>query len=936
MSDRTLQPTPRTVPGRLLAVALTCVLALGACGDDSAASLMASGKEFLAKKEPSKAVIQFKSALQQDPQSGEGRLLLGQALLSTGDALGAVFELTKALDQRHDANQVMPPLAKALLQAGGAKKLTAQYGDVTLPDQAANAALQSALAQAWGLLGDKARALDAVNAALASVPAFPAALILQARMLGGQGRFDEALATVEPVLAREPGNHEAWQLKGELLATARQDTAGAAAAYTRALLAEPAFIPAHLALITQHLTAGEVAAAKLQADKLRNLLPQHPQTLYVEARLALLDKNVLKARELSQQLLRISPDNAGVLQLAGTVESLAGALVLAESQLSRALQIDPTLPLARRNLAKTQLRLGQPAKALTTLQPLLGARATDPDALALAGEAQLQLGDASAAEALFLQAARYNPDDPKLRTSLALIQLTRGEVEMAFSRLDAIAATSADSADSAAEMAIMSARLSRREYDAALRALDAMARKRSGGATVAELRGQVHTARKDYPAARAAFEQALAIEPSRFSAVLSLASLDAMDGRLDEARQRLQAAITADPRNHAARMALADLRLRQDAPLAEIRDIVSAGIRAAPSEAGPRLQLVELLLQKKQFKDALTAAQEATAAQPGDADVADALGRAQMLAGDTQQAISTYRRLAGVDTRSARPHLRLAELMKLSGDREGTVAALRRALEIEPSNETAQARLMDILVADGRPKDALDMARSMQLRTPLLATGYLLEGAIHRRLKAPDAAANAYRNGLERAVAKSDLAVALHKALLVAKRTAEADRLGATWMKEHPNDAMFEYHLATVAILRNQFDTAEAQLARVLVQQPNHPMALNNLAWVLASRGKPGGIVHARKAVDLLPDRPALMDTLALALAADKQLPKALEMQMKAIDIAPGDMGLRLNLAKIAIQAGDKTLARNELERLAAQGTQLAYHTEVSRLLKTL
>ncbi len=928
-----MPPTPRRLSGRLLGMALACVLAMGACGEESAASLMASGKESLARKEPRKAVIQFKSALQQDPRSGEGRLLLGQALLASGDALGAVFELTKALDQRHDANQVMPPLAQALLQAGGAKKLTAQYGNLTLPDQAANAALQSALAQAWGLQGDKARALEAVNGALASVPAFPAALILQARMLAGQGRFDDALATIEPVLAREPANHEAWQLKGELLATARQDTAGAAAAYNRALLAEPAFIPAHLALITQHLAAGDAAAARLQADKLRNLLPQHPQTLYVDARLALLDKNVKKARELSQQLLRISPDSAGVLQLAGTVESLAGALVLAESQLSRALQIDPTLPLARRNLAKTQLRLGQPAKALATLQPLLGARADDPDALALAGEAQLQLGDARAAEVLFLQAARFTPDDPKLRTSLALIQLARGEVEAAFARLDAIAA---ESTDSATEMAIMSARLKRREYDAALRALDAMAAKRPGSASVAELRGQVHTARKDYPAARAAFEQALAIEPSRFSAVSSLASLDAMAGRLAEARQRLQAAVTADPRNHAARMALAELRLRQDAPLAEITEILGAGIRAAPSEAGPRLQLVELLLQKKQFKDALTAAQEAAASLPADADVADALGRAQMLAGDTQQAISTYRRLAGSDPRSARPYLRLAELMRLTGDREATVAALRRVLEIEPGNEAAQARLMDILVADGRPKEALDMARSMQLRTPLLATGYLLEGAIHRRLKAPDAAVDAYRNGLERAAANTDLAVALHKALLVAKRSAEADRLGETWMKAHPNDVAFEYHLATVSILRNQFDRAEAQLARVLVQMPNHPMALNNLAWVLASRGKPGAIAHARKAVDLLPNRPALMDTLALALAADKQLPKALEMQMKAIDIAPGDMGLRLNLAKIAIQAGDKALARTELQRLAAQGTQLAYHSEVSRLLKTL
>jgi hypothetical protein len=45
---------------------------------------------------------------------------------------------------------------------------------------------------------------------------------------------------------------------------------------------------------------------------------------------------------------------------------------------------------------------------------------------------------------------------------------------------------------------------------------------------------------------------------------------------------------------------------------------------------------------------------------------------------------------------------------------------------------------------------------------------------------------------------------------------------------------------------------------------------------------------------------------------------------------------LHLNLAKIAIQAGDKVLARAELDRLLALGPDFAFRAEVVKLAKSL
>ncbi|MFX8327846.1 hypothetical protein ABTL71_19490, partial [Acinetobacter baumannii] len=79
----------------------------------------------------------------------------------------------------------------------------------------------------------------------------------------------------------------------------------------------------HLALITERLKAGDIAQAKAQADKLRAVKPRHPQTLYVDARLALIDRDLKTARERTQLLLRSAPNHVGVLQLAAAIEAQA-------------------------------------------------------------------------------------------------------------------------------------------------------------------------------------------------------------------------------------------------------------------------------------------------------------------------------------------------------------------------------------------------------------------------------------------------------------------------------------------------------------------------------------------------------------------------------------------------------------------------------------
>jgi cellulose synthase operon protein C len=122
----------------------------------------------------------------------------------------------------------------------------------------------------------------------------------------------------------------------------------------------------------------------------------------------------------------------------------------------------------------------------------------------------------------------------------------------------------------------------------------------------------------------------------------------------------------------------------------------------------------------------------------------------------------------------------------------------------------------------------------------------------------------------------------------------------------------------------------------VVAANPGNVMALNNLAWVLASNGRPDALAYAKQAEALAPDSAAILDTLAFTLVAGKQFSEALAVQSRAVSLEPKDNRLRLNLADIALKSGDKALARQELQRLKELGSAFPNQAEVARLLQAL
>jgi cellulose synthase operon protein C len=916
---------------RHLLFALVAAAALAGCSGEKPETLLASAKDYLAKDDSKAAIIQIKNALQRNPDLPEARFLLGQALLATGDAAAAEVELGKALELQYSKDAVFPVLAKALLAQGKFKKVTDEISPASLTSAAAKAEVQTSLAAAYAAQSKPDLSAAALAAALAADPEFGDALLVQARQKAGAGDTDGALAGVERILAKSPKNFEAWRSKGDFLLFGKKDQPGALQAYRKSVEAKPDYIPGYASLMGVLLAQGDPEALAKDLEQMKKVAPNHPQTRYIETQLAFQKKDFKRARELAQQLLKMQPDNPRSLQLAGATELQLNSLVQAEAYLSKAVQAAPEQPLARRLLIHTYLRTGQTAKALAALPPNLAREERDAEMLAAAGQVYLQTGDLKKAEEYFAKAAKIDPQDAKKRTSLAVAHMLKGN-DAAFGELQDIASTDKGTT---ADMALISAYLRRKEYDKALKAVDVLEKKQPTDPLAANLRGMTLMAKQDRTGARKAFDQALAIQPTYLPAVANLAALDMGEKKPEDARKRYEDLLVKDPKNVQALMALAEMRAKSGATKDELVELMNKAISAVPAEAAPRLMLVDLYLRSGDPKQAVSVAQNAVAALPDNADLVDALGRAQLAAGDNNQALASYNKLVGMQPTAPQPHLRVAAVHLAEKKPAEAIQSLRRALDMKPDLLEAQRGLITLYLQEKKPEDANAIARTVQKQRPQDAVGYLLEGDIAAAQKKPDVAATIYRTALTK-VDAPELAVNLHAALVASGKTADAEKLVTTWLKDHPKDPVFRIYLADAALSRQDLPAAEKNYLAVLQLQPNTAMALNNLAWITAQLKKDGAVEYAEKANRLAPNQPAFMDTMAMVLMEKGDFKNAVDWQTRAMKLQPNNAVLKLNLARIHLKAGNKEPAKKELNELAALGDKFPGQAEVSRLLKTL
>ena len=702
-----------------VAVALSLLLwvvGLAGCADDASKrdDHLARGDAYLESEEFPEAVLEYRSALQIDPNLADAHFGLARAFLGGRDVKKAYWELqeTVRLDPANLAAQL-------------------QYGQFLLLGEDA----------------EREQAVETANAVIAVEPESPAAWVLKGRALQALGRTEEARAALGEAVKRSPeeggpllllANFENYEGNRDVAESlyrqlSEVEPGFAAHAALAAFLArdperdeetERIYREALAAAKPEQLAAGyraqfnffysrerlDEAEAALQAGI--EAVPDEASLSYALARFYHLQGRTDEADAMIETATQANPDAAEPWLVLSTYRSRLGDLDGALAAAASALEVEPENYRARLRRAELLVDIGhrrdQPERLIegrAIVAAVLALEPSLPEALFVQGKIDLAEGKLDAAESSLRRAVDGKPEWAQAHMLLGSVLYLQRSLPGARAELIRALELEAELVDAQkllarvyqamgdGPLAVDTARRAlRRGEDTKLRVLIAqsLVRERLYDEARAELEvipveerdaeahfalGRIHVLQRDWKAARVEFEAAQAELPGRYEVLKSLLDLDVRERRLAESVARISAALEAAPEE--ARL----IRLQGEAAL--------YGGDAATAEAN---------------------LQRAIELDPNDLDSYRSLARYLMATGRPQEVVATYQAALAENPNSASLHLALGTLHELQGRTEAAMERYQSAIALDPDLGIAKNNLAYLLADDG-----IDLERALVL-----------------------------------------------------------------------------------------------------------------------------------------------------------------------------------------------------------------------------
>ena len=452
-------------------------------------------------------------------------------------------------------------------------------------------------------------------------------------------QFDEALASIAALEKKYPASPVPWNYRGAAY-LGKNDLAKARESFEHVLKLDPTFFPAAATLARLDLQENKPAAAKARFEAILKANPKHLQAMLGLAELA-----------------RTARDEKAYL---GWLDKAAAANPQA---------LQPRLQQSRYWLAK-----GDSGKAIAAARAAVTARPDNPAALDLLGTAQFAAKDLDNAAGTYRKLVDQAPDQAEPRVKLAQVQVAMKQAgEARRSLLEAIRLRP-DLIE--AQVLLGSLEIQSARHDEALKIAKQIQRQNPKALAGWVLEGDVALARKQYPAALAAFEHAHKLAPSPATLIGQHRAL-AGAGRFDAGTKRLADWLATHPKDHSTRLYLAEqlsahgqykaaadhyLLLNQQAPgnvvvlnnlavaLSEIKDKRALGFAEQAFKLKPDNPAVMdtmgwVLVQQGQSRRGVKLLQQALSRMPDAAEIQYHLAAAYAETGDNGRARQELKRL---------------------------------------------------------------------------------------------------------------------------------------------------------------------------------------------------------------------------------------------------------------------------------------------------
>jgi tetratricopeptide (TPR) repeat protein len=610
-----------------------------------------------------------------------------------------------------------------------------------------------------------------------------------------------------------------------------------------------------------------------------------------------------------------------------------------------------------------------------------------PELERLEVQGAIRRGDLGSANVVLEKMLARDPNNRSVCLSLALLKIRQDKLPEAGELIEKLRTQEPNSLPVAAAQVELDIR--RGESDGALRVCDEMVNKLHT-ASACLLRGRTYAALRQAEKAKADFERAVAMEPNNADVRVAKSVFHRSLGETNEAISDIRQALSAVPANLQIQKTAVSLYLSSNNSdlRQEGESILEKALASNPEDVELRLQKARLLLAKGTapgIEEATGILQSITEEQPEVGDTWTLLAQIALQEEKPARAIDVA--LRGLVRRpNDRSLLMLKARAEAARSPELALPTMRALWELDPNNAETAVSLAEAYMAAGQYGNAVNLLTNQSVPT---------DASQQRKITLALAAA-LYKNGSK--AESQEMLKGLRESepndprpLLVQVRLLRDDKLWSqlkelltAWCEEHFSETQAVVFIADElagakdsdgrqiaeellrCVLRRDANSVVAMTRlgvllqatgrsteaitlyqRVLEQQADNLVAINNLAWILCEeQRRPNEALElAERGLAKAPDYIDLIDTRGMAFYRLGQYEKAVRDFERCVHLypsrAPGIVASYFHLGRCLADLGEKAKAVEQLNKALELNKELgglggADLAETHRLLEQL
>jgi tetratricopeptide (TPR) repeat protein len=670
----------------IILVFLTLLLASGcASKEEKKAKHLKNAKEYIAKNELKKAVIELKNVVQLDPKDDASYLELGEAYLKLKEPREAFQAYTRAVS----AN---PNNLKAQLKLGQMLLLGRQTDE----------------------------AKKKAELILAKSPDNVEALSLLSGVQVQRRDLDGAISTLEKAASLNP-NHFNTQLSLGRLLFLKGEPAIAEECYLKAIALDPASTVPYIELSRIYAGKGELDKAEAELKRMIQTSGSTNETLHVLALFYESTKKYDQAEKTYLQAVEAAPqgDVTPLTNLAAYYARMKFYDRALET-MQRAVEIKPGDPNVLVNMAELQFEFNKVKEAEATVDKVLEKEKGHVGANLLKGRILLTRRDFGNALDRFNVAVKESPRNSMAYYFRGLSYIGKGDPKLG--RQDLLRAVEFNPGLLDARLILAEFYLKERDVDLARQQIEAAMKIAPRSTRVLMHQASLKVLEKDLKGAEEIYGRIIQVDADYAPAYVQLGLIYNLTNRQPEALKSFNKALSLNPQQTDALALVVGLNVRDkkyDAALKACEDH-----KAKVNDSPPSLSLIEYLegnvfLAKNDIKAAQDRFKKAIEIEPNNPAAYVALAQIYAKEKRFDEAITEYEGVIAKNPKYLAGYMAVGTIYDLKGDAKKAETYYRKALEIKKDFGPAANNLAwNLAQRGGNIDEALTFAQIAKEQLP--------------------------------------------------------------------------------------------------------------------------------------------------------------------------------------------------------------------------